>query len=374
MAGKISTPVTSGFFGTKFKPDLALANAANTVAKLNYVDVGGDEDSLFKAAAASMIDNVLSLRTKPNRELTKKLLELHAIYFEQKTIPMGLMTSTEQLAKCLEAPYARARFLNELAFVLRQETVTEIVHNPKRYHKAIFADGKPLSPEMMRQQSTRLNPCALEALSNVMQVPVELYEVEGNKKAAKHTPPTAEVCQSEFSPIVLQLQANHYLALLNKFEFFSVVNRQTVEPLKPKIVSRVKDPELNVMLAAISFQEQQIFQEYEMIVKRLSKMLQAGELSKEKLLNIYIKSVPCIDEPRQTNYAGIEFGSQQWFEEMKASRNTVQPIQLSVVSHDEQITNGLIEALARGISTQKMDDTLIYEMEEKSSKSCLKSM
>ncbi|CDZ76043.1 hypothetical protein BN59_00307 [Legionella massiliensis] len=365
MAEKISTPVTSGFFGSKFKTDLPHnTRAVNTTSKLTYVDVGGDADSDFRSVAAAMIDNILLVRSRANQDLAKKLLEIHATHFEQTQIPVRLMTHAEILAKLLEAPQSRAKFLNELAYALRQETVSEMVNNPVRYRPA-FVANKNLSPEEMRQQSTKLHPCAMAALSTAMQVPVELHEVEPNKEGQKLTVYNAGLQLHSASPIALLRHGDDNFALLNRPEYFSMMNRQKIEPIHPKAVS-FKDPLLEEIHVKIAAEDQYLVQEYEHTVKRLNKWLQVGELSKESLLNGYIKNLGS-EHQEQTKYVGIEHGSQHLFEELLTARKMLLPMQSAGANHEEQVTSELVRAVARKVSTGQMDISLVYEAEEKPS-------
>ena len=362
-----STHFTSAFFGSK--------------SKLTYVNVGGNGDCGFRSVAAAMINNALFIKSSANQALAKKLLDLHAAYFEQRpTRP--LLTAVQRLDELLKLPTYRAQFLVELAYVLRQKAVDELSANPENYPGAFVAGNENTSPQDMRLQSTWIDESAIAALAKTLEVPIEVRVVEPTKELhanqkkwrrnynfeqdnSRSEP--ALVSQSA-SPIIMQLQGNHYIPKVNNEEFFKSINRFHVEPLNSKIAANSNDPELEEVLAKIALSDQKILEEFQSTVKRLTAMVQAGEITKENLIDIYIKSLKNSDYLQgRIKYVGIEQGNQHFFEAIEARKSGVKPISpLPAQSHDESIVKELIHALARGVSIGHVNPDDVYETTKKS--------
>jgi hypothetical protein len=365
MAPKLSTLVTSGMFGSKQKTSLPLVRAINSNPKLVCVDLGGAGDCGFRAAAAAMIDNILLVKSRANQALAKRLLDFHATYFEQQQISIRLITPVDHLAKLLESPYARAKFLGELAFALRQETVNELCAHPEFYRGAFVDENEGTSPTNMRLQSTWIDESAIAALSKITQVPIEVQVVEPNKELQMRLNYNAEI-QQPASPIVMQLQGKHYVAQVNRPEYFETINRQKIELSKPKSISQVNDPELEDILARIAMDDQRLLEEYEKNVKWLTEMVKDEKMIKENLIDIYIKGMQNSDYLQgRIKYVGIEHGSQQFFEEIQAAQQGIKPIGLPEECHDDLVILELVHAIARAVSIGQVAPELVYEVGEK---------
>jgi hypothetical protein len=349
MVQKHSTQFTSAFFGSK----PPIASAPSSKQKQSYVNVGNGD--LYIAAAAAMIDSVLSIKSAANQALAKKLLELHAASFDQKSTAR-LPTFVEKLSELLKVPVERAQFLVELADVLSVKADEELNLHQENY----------LGTSDKRT----------DALATVMQVPIEVRVVEPNKElhanqkkwpqnynpgsdsATKPVPPAPVV-----SPIVMQLQGNnYYIPKLNKPEFFEFINSYNIESLKLNIVEHPQDPEVTLAIIAAAARVQRLREEFQSklqsTVKWLTIMVFGNpvELTKENLIDIYIKSLD------QSNY-----GTQHLFKAIQNPKGSIKAISLPTASQEELVSIELIEAIARGIIIGQIDPALIYEVQEKSS-------
>lgn len=372
MVQKNSTQFKPAFFGSRINKVLS--------SKLTYVNVGGNGDCGFRSVAAAIIDNFLFKKSTveqaaADKALIKKLLGLHAFYLEK---PKSL--SEQELVELLKQPAARAEFLVELAMVLRQEAVTEMSKHPENYPGAFVADNEKTSPKEMRLQSTWIDENAIASLSKVFQLPIEVRVVEPKKElfasqkkwrrnyrpdfpASQASPEALQVA----SPIVMQLQANHYIPKVNNPEFFESIPRFNVSAVEPKVIAH-QDPELEEALARIAALDKRLDEEFQSTVKWLTTTVQDEKITKEKLIDIYIKSLNDSDYLQgRIKYVGIEHGNQHFFEAIESRKGEIKPISLSKAGHDDLVTVELIHALARGISIGQVDPALIYESLEKPS-------
>ncbi|MBA3537184.1 MAG: hypothetical protein H0T84_11340 [Tatlockia sp.] len=372
MVQKHSTQFTSAFFGSK----LPIASAHVSKQKQNYVNVGNGD--LYIAAAAAMIDSVLSIKSAANEALAKKLLELHADRFAQKTTK-GLPTFVEKLDELLKIPAERAQFLLELALVSYEKADKVLKLHQENYLGAFVANDKRTSPQEMRLLSTLKHKSVIDVLATVFQVPIGVRVVElnkelhakwpqnydpGNDRVIKPNPAAPELVAS---PIFMQLQGNdYYIPKLNKPEFFEFINSFNIEPLRPDIVEHPQDPDVARAQLAAADKIQRLREETQSTVKWLTSMVFGNpvELTKEDLIDIYIKSLDQSNLSR-SKYFGLNNGTQHFFEAIQ--KGSIRAISLPAASQDELVTIELIHAIARAIGLGIIEPGLIYEAQEKSS-------
>lgn len=360
-------PSTSGFFGDKIKAGTPIAQAAKAKKNKVWVNVGGTGD-FFRSAAAAMIDNVLA-KPRANQDLAENLIKLHADNYEQQPIQARLLTPAEHLAKLVEAPIARAKFLSELTDALRQVTVDELIRpddpndpddDSKYYRIAFVAEHGGTALEKMRLQDTYIGESAIAAMVAVIKVPVQIQAVEPAKEVfsrLSYKPKKEPVG----SPIVMQF-LNHdkqYISQVSKPEYFESMKPVSVSP---KVSNQAKDPELAEIPAKIA--RQRLLDKFDQTSKWLKAMVAEGDITKESLIDIHIKGINNSD-----NLDGhLKHGTQQFFEELERTRKGVKTaVQLPQENHDEQVTDELVDAISRAISVGQIDPALVYEAEEKSS-------
>jgi hypothetical protein len=349
----------SSFFSTPVTP---------AVQPEHYVNVGGEGDCGFRAAAAAMIDNILT-KPRTNQELAKKLLALHDKYFHEdhRKRAARLLKPSEQILTLTETPSKRALFLSQLAYALRQVAVDYQVHpdHQERYIGAFIKENEETEPQKMRLQKTEIDESAIDALARAMDLKIEVKVVyPGNELFSRlslsYDPSSTEKVVG--SPIVLQLQNKHYMPLVNNPTYFEGMKPVKITP----IATNKQDPELTEILVKVAAAEQRLLDEYNKTIKRLTTMVNAGELTKAKLLDIYIKGMKTSDYlVGRIKYAGIEHGHQHFFEAIENARRGLAPVVLSKESHEKQVTDALIQAISRAISVKQLDPALVYGEEVK---------
>jgi hypothetical protein len=353
----------SSFFSTHqpttHKPVLSTEKAA---PEQDFVNVGGAGDCGFRAAAAAMLDNIL---TKPrlNQELAEKLLKLHNAYFPGKR---AARLASEQIKMLIETPAERALFLSQLAYVLRQSAVDYQIHpdHRARYVGAFVTENEGTEPQKMRQQETWIDESAMDALARTLDLKIKVEVVEpGNEVFSSLNlsyGPSEE--KPVGSPIVLQLQNKHYMPLLTNRSYFEGMRPVEVNP----IASDKEDPELATILADTVAESQRLLDDYTRTLNRLTVMVNAGELTKADLLNIYVKGMQTSDYlVGRIKYAGIEHGHQHFFEAIESARRGLTPVRLSNERYEKDVTDALVQAISRAVSVGHLDPTLVYGEETK---------
>lgn len=356
----------SGFFSAKTK-----LVKPEKIEKLVCIDVGRGKDCGFRAAAVAMVDNILA-KPRANEDLARKLLKLHQEYFPQPPIAKSfqqqysLRTPTKRLAMRVETRDVRAKanYLSELAFVLRQVAVDEICDHRLQYRGAFVANGmnEGTSPEKMRRQESWMEECAIAALSKAMQLPIKVQVVAPGKKiplCLKYTTAKEPIGSS----IVMQLQNQHYMPLVNKSDYFTGINKQTIEAVEPVVKPRRKDPELSEILAEIAAEDKRLNEEFEHNKTWLNVLVEDGDITKQDLLAIYIKGL------KKSDYlqGRVKHGNQHLFEAINEALNVEPSVLSKEKNHDKEIIEGLVEAIARAISIQHLDPQLVEEAVVKSS-------
>ena len=169
------------------------------------------------------------------------------------------------------------------------------------------------------------------------------------------------------SPIVIQLQDKHYIPLVSKPDFFKTIDQQYTGTLTPKNVV-VQDPDLEELLARIAKKDELMLEQFDNMTTRLHALVRAEDLTKDDLIDIYIKGLGTSDylqgRPKQVT---LEHGNQRFFEEIEAARNSkFKPLSTPPkAGHDAQVIDELVHAIARAISIGQMKESLIDEIIDK---------
>lgn len=352
---RVATAITArSFFGqSKINPA--------PINKRVCVDVGGNGDCGFRAIAAGIIDNVLR-NPRKNQELLKRLLNDYYKYFPQQAQTMRLLTPEQRLRGLLKSP-GTAELVRNLAYVLRQLAVDEMVKHPEDYRGAFVADAEGTSPAEMRKPRTYIDESAIVALTKVG-VPVTVYLVEPHKELHARFRYGAAY-ESKTDTVEIQLQQGHYIPKVFAPKQFESVATVAVPELKP-VAQPVNDPELDDVLARIQAEDKRLCNDYEAECARMKAMLKAHELDKEKLLAIYIKGMANSDYLRgRVNQVSLENGNQKFFAEaIDRAQAGVKIIALDKQNHDVQVTEELVHAIARAVSIGHLAKNDVYDMLE----------
>lgn len=351
----------TGFFSEQPLSTSAYPKNGN---KLESVDVGGNGDCGFRSAAAAMIDNVL-MKPRANQELAKRLLEIHDLYFSSQQSALGLMTHNARIKKLIEIPAARAKFLQEMAFALRQVAVDEICAYPATYRGAFVGQNEGTSPKYMRQSTTWIDESAIAALAKAMNITIEVQVVSKGKELPMRFQYHVESKNSIGSPIVLQLQGAHYVARLNEPNNFRAIAALKTESSLPKI--KAVDRPLEEIHADIKKADEALLNLFTDTSKRLHSMIEANEIAKDDLIEIYIHGMKSSDYLQgRIKYAGLEHGNQNFFEEIERARfgNKNKTVYFPQQSHEDLIIQELIHAISRAVSIGQLKPAAVFEFQE----------
>ena len=346
-------PDVPGFFGNRGHTAVL---AGELSKKPRFVNVGGAGDCGFRSIAAGMIDNVL-VNPRANEGLAAALLAYHAKYFEQPNRER-YKTASEHFAQLVQRAQSR-KFLSELAYALRQIAVDELCEYPQYYRGAFVDVNEGTSPKEMRRQSTWIDESAIAALAKVMQIPIEVQAVFPQKELPKVLRYDEGIEKPRGSTVVIQLQDKHYIPRVNKTDYFSDLKPVQVTPRLSS--ANQNDPDLSEILAKIEAEDKHLLCEFEEHSNRLKWMVEDGVMTKDRLLNIYIKGISSSDYLEGRARAGLKEGNQDFFAAIERARGVVRPVELSVESNEKQVTNELVHAIARAISIGQLDSDKVYE-------------
>ncbi|MCP0914763.1 hypothetical protein NKV53_10550 [Legionella sp. 27cVA30] len=326
-------------------------SSEQTAVRKEYVNVGGNGDCGLRAVMACVLDNFLSnKRFKMNA--FNEFLSQHFIYFPQhKPSLAGLVTGSERLQQVIKQ-VGMPELLPAMAYTLRQMMVKEIMANPEKYRGAFvrIPDGAYVdadtSPVKMRQPSTYVDETGIAAIAQVLDIPVKVNVVADGKEL----PMKLRYNETSVNPeaiIQLDSQHKHYMPMvMEKQRFASVLHSARV--IKP-VEQEAEDLPMPEIMARIEAEDKRLLEEYDSMVHRLQAMVAAKELTKQDLLQIYVKSMPSSDYLRgRIQHVGTEHGHAHFFDAITQAHatNAAKPIVLPE-SNEQQIVNELIHALAR---------------------------
>lgn len=362
--------IATGFFNPQVKK-LAMQP---TVGKKTYINLGGAGDCGFRSIAAGIIDNFLSEqqqdallrpRKNKNQKLIKALMEAYFKLFPEQLPAYRSLTAEAQFERLIKTPNM-GPLVVRLADVIRQIAVDEMVRYPVKYRGAFVANHEGTSPAEMRKAQTYIDETTIAAAANALDLPIDVSVVSNNKEvpAALHYGPS-EQNGTQGVQIQLQLPAQHYVPKLKLTERFSAVKDTPTSSL-PNIEKQGEhDPELSEILELIKEDNARLEQEYDKQVNRLQIMLSEKEISKQELLDIYIKGIPNSGYLSRVHYVGLENGNQAFFDEIIRAQKGEKVITLDKAGHEEQVLIALVDAIARAICIGHIPETVLDEKESK---------
>ena len=351
MAFTSSNKVDHGFF-----PKKTSINAVSMpVAKKSvFLDVGGNGDCGFRAIAAGIIDNFLEQSSHLRGDLLKKVLDAHFNYFpQQKTLMPGLVKPADRMAQLIRTT-RMGELVQSLAYTLRQMAVDELCANPENYRGAFVTQHENTSPETMRQPTIWIDESSIAALSNALDLPVNVVlgdHYQTLRKRLRYNEAAAN------PPVEIRLQGEHYIPRLVHSDRFSLVKTQTDKVLQPHVSAGVDDPSLSDILAKIAAEDKRLVLSFEATCNRLNFMVANGELSQDDLLSIYIGGMDHSDYlSNRAKHASVEHGNQDFFNLIiNAQKGNGQ----FTGSNVPKMTDELIHAISRAISIGHMSDEVI---------------
>lgn len=335
----LTRPVDTNHHGF-FSSQVSTANHLdNTHA---FVDVGG---CCIRAVAAGLIDVFLN-HPREHAELLNHVLTSHFRWFpsHRSTLP-GLVTPTERIQQ-LVADVPGQELVYYMAVTLRQFAITEMNMHHLRYRDAFIGHSVATSIEEMRKHTTWVDPGSLiAALAKVLAIGIEVREVGRVKVLPKRSLYTS--ASAGRSIVVLQLQDGHYTPRITVSDRFT---SQLVRTLPYAIHSVAHDHSLSEIQDARAMEDKRLVEVFAATYKRLYGMVNAGELHKKALLDIYIKGMPTQDNlSEDVACVGLEHGTQRIFDEMLRLHRPIHKESLSV-EDGQHVEHEVVHALARDIA------------------------
>lgn len=347
-------PIHSGFFP-----------AAKALKQT--VDVGGIGDCGPKAIAAAMLDNIL-FKSISNEKLAKKLLELHAFYYvdeHQLQIPANyrLLSRSEVLAKLMLKLPERAKLIVEFSNILREVGVSQMKWYPERYRGAFVNENENTSPEKMRLPTTWIDETFIAAIAEAFNLPINVQVVKQGKELPMRLQYNVAAKNGLGSPVDIQLNDKHYLPRVHKPAYFSAIKEQSVSVATPKAAAVAADQaaaeDLTTILAKIAADEAKLLAEYTETIAYLTDKVDEGSLTKDDLLDMYIKGMATSDYLQgRVKYVGLEYKNQDFYNAIENRRNGMKVVDFPNECNDDLVTKALIQAIARAASIQQINPVL----------------
>ncbi|WED43034.1 OTU domain-containing protein [Legionella cardiaca] len=327
-----------------------------------FTDVGGIGDCGFRALAAAFLSK--AMYEKRNSKELSRLLDEHFKYFPEQKPKLPLMTSQEKIDYITKIP-GMPVFVQTLAYTLRQMAVDEIVAHPEYYRGAFFGkEAMPISPQAMRLETTWIDETAIAAVAKTTGFPVEVQVVTPSKSLPLRLEYGKESTVPG-NPLVIELQNNHYRPYVSDPARFRSVKAVATNPIHPQAVEK-KDPELKEVLARINAEDERLLKKFEETKKILMAAVLGEGLSKKELLDIYVAGMEKSDYLEgYKGYVGTEHGSERFFTAVRANRDNAHDIHKRFASHDEEITNDLVHAIARAVSINQINPSIVFDKIER---------
>ena len=327
--------------------------------KPTYVNVGGMGDCGFRSVAAGIIDNFLA-HPHLNPELLAKVLARHFTYFPSHRIAIpGLVTPGERMHYMIQQ-IRMGELVQSLAYTLRQIAVDALCANPELYPGAFVGEAQQekVSPEYMRRPATYIDESSIAALAETLKMPIKVRMVEAGKELPLSFCYSQESMNPATNPEVgIRLKNQHYVPLVYAPDRFTQVAARPAQMLKPSTVadSKVCDPDLAAILVRVEEENKRLVSDFESTKNLLNAMVNAGELTKNDLLDLYIKKRTQSDYLKgRMHAAGKEhYGTQRIFEVISRA-TTPEVVAPFLGGHDKLVTDELVHAIARAISIGDM--------------------
>jgi hypothetical protein len=328
-------------------------------SRRELVDVGGNGDCGFRAIAAGWIDNFLHY-PQLDKESLSILLENHFKYYpEHRPELTGLVAPKDKMSRLIGA-IERPRLIQALAYTLRQIAVDKMVSSPVEYQGAFVENNESTSPAKMRHHQTWIDETSVCALADALNVPIQVRAVF---PGAKIPMPPREYNAQSFNfvtnpRIEIELENKHYRPyLLDNASFESDVYDS--QPFIAPVMHAVAEEDMDKILQVIKEEDARIEAEYLSTRARLSGMVRAGELTKDMLLELYIKGMGH-SEYLQGRVRHVDLEQKATFfseaiEDAKSRR-----LAAAASSFDADIINEMVYSISRAVSVGDMSADIVF--------------
>lgn len=339
-----------------------IASPVKGARSAEFIDVGGNRDSLFRSVAAAVIDNFLTRPRKQNNEFLSKLLSAYYLYFPQYRSSMpGLVTTADRMQQLINR-MPMGELVQTIAYVLRQIAVTELCSKPLLYRSAfIEMHENNSSVEAMREQGTRIDESVLAALSYTLSMPIEVQVVERLKTLPLRRHYNL-IDDTQVQPVIIKRAGIHfYEPQITSTERFLSVGTQLSRSIQPVKNLEVNDPSLSELLVKIAEEDKRLVKSFEDRYRQLSLMVEAQELDLEKLLAIYVKGMSQSEDLLgRVACVSAEHGNQAFFDTILRAQHGESHAVNTTKTHDKAIVNELIHAIARALTIGQMSEDKVF--------------
>jgi len=341
----------TGFFNKPYTQQ-----EAKSEVEYSFIPVGGKQ---FHAAAVAIID-CFNNSTRINEPSLKKILERFFDYYPKFISVQPYLTAHDRMSMLLTGS-RKSEIVDCMAFVLRQLAVDEIYANPTNYRE-VFSKLSSETPESyLRQPDTSIPASGLKALTAALGITITLSYTEHGKELRKlETYEDVSINHPKFE-VMLQVQGDQYFPRVKSKADFAFVGQLATPSVEPAHKHSEKTVVLAGIFEKISEDNSRLLLAFEQNKKRLMSMVDAGELTKEQLLTLYVKFLPKSHEPL--------ISQTEFFQQLEhLDRKPIVPEHPE--NSDKYVAKLLVETLAAWISTKQVDVDRLYDnMESKPSPS-----
>lgn len=319
-----------------------------------YIHVGGDQ---FHALAAALMD-VFKSFSRTSDGFAKKILGQLCFYFPKYMNSQPYLTPSERLNLLLKN-CRTTELMDSLAYVLRQMAVDEMEANPLNY-RDVYAGFQDETPKNhLREPSTKLPRSCLHALADALGIMIHLSIVEQGKELGQKRVYSTDLHSPETFEVTLQQQDDHYFPKIKDKAYFAYAGQLALAPVKPAIQTGSMETIAEIR-RLIAEDNKRLAIAFEQTKKTLRSMVDAGELSKEQMMGLYVEFLP------------TQYSSADSMDFMGSSADIFihQPINGVATARPEQhIVYSLIDAVAQWITSGQINaDAFFNRLENLESK------
>lgn len=274
--------------------------------KRQAVDIVGFEDSFFIALAACFIDLVdhKQLSQSARGQLLSQILTLHYHLFpQQKVIKRGLETPFERIKTLIDSHKTTMfALVNSLAFTFRQMAVDEIMQNPIEYRGLVADANSEYDFNHWRQANIDLGQTAVVAMATVFAMPIRVRETQIDKplfNGVKYNDTKVNMLNPGIDMVCDSRQAKYSAKVVNHkvFTQLASINNPIDEEVIKRAVARAIVPAEDVR-TQLKQQDATLKGRYRQTMERLQQALADKVITREQLIDFYIKQVGNINSDK----------------------------------------------------------------------------
>lgn len=312
-----------------------------TRIKSEFIDVGGDA---FHALAVAFMDN-LKRGAHLSDYAASTILQRFFTYFPDYKITQAYLSTTDRM-RLLVNNTRKSEIVECLAYVLRQLTVDAILANPLAYPETFSGLSKQTLQDYLRQIDTTLPYSALAAIAETLHINLILSFKEPGKELRKRQIHQGSGAEVPFE-VTLQVQGDRYFPKVSTKTDFIYVGQLAIKAPAP--IASCSVDTLSNELELIAQQDAALLSKAEEYRKILMNMVADRELTKDLLVDLYIKFLP--SQSSAPRFALIEQANKVLVNE-------------AVGSLEQQNLVSLVHSLAQELSAGTIDVDNFFEQIE----------